>query len=287
MTLDDFPLLICDLDGTLLGPDSDVSSRTASAIAGLHSAGVRTAVATGRIPQAISPLARYLGLEGPQITMHGGLVTDLVSDETVLSSVLGPSDVDAILSVADEIGDPVLLCYPDGFKTTELGKEIINLFVPFNEPIPEVVPDLTALRGSRPHKIAISTGADGYERALALATRRLGERYTITSGDNRSIEFLPAGVDKGTSAGELARWYGWTLDQVAAAGDGTNDIPMLSAVGRSVAMRHARPEVRAAADMVIPDDQPDDLAAAIGLLYPWLPATKTDAGAVAEGRAGG
>jgi hypothetical protein len=281
---DDFPLLVCDLDGTLLGPDGEVSSRTAVAIAGLRSAGVRTAVATGRIPQAISHLVRDLSLGGPQITMHGGLVMDLASGETVFSAVLGPSDVDAILSVADEIGDPVLLCYPDGFKTTELGKDVINLFVPFNEPIPEVVPDLTALRGSRPHKIAISTGADGYEAALALAGRRLGERYTITSGDNRSIEFLPAGVDKGTSAGELARWYGWTLDHVAAAGDGTNDIALLSAVGRSVAMRHARPEVRAAADMVIPDDQPDDLAVAIGLLYPQLPAAEADAGALAEGQ---
>jgi len=58
-------------------------------------------------------------------------------------------------------------------------------------------------------------------------------------------------------------------------GDGTNDIEMLSAAGHSVAMRHGRPDVRAAASMVIPPDMPDDATSAIAPLFPSLAAEFT------------
>ena len=59
---------------------------------------------------------------------------------------------------------------------------------------------------------------------------------------------------------------GYSLEEVGAIGDGTNDIELLTAAHRSVAMRHARPEVREAADLVVPDGVPDDAASAIALL---------------------
>jgi len=259
-------LLVCDLDGTLLEPDGSISDRTRSAVAAVRQAGIRVAVATGRVPIGIAKVVRALDLDGPQITMHGALVTAPTDGETVFSVTLGPEQVDELLQVASEIDLPVLLCYPDGFRTNDLRQEVIDLFVPFNEPLPELVDDLATLRARHPHKIAIWTGAERYQQALVMARERLGDRYSITSGDNRSIELLAPGVDKGRAADALARWMGVSLDEVGAIGDGTNDIELLSAAHRSVAMRHARPEVRDAADLVVPDDVPDDAASAISLL---------------------
>jgi len=260
-------LLVCDLDGSLLEPNGSISARTRSAVEAVREAGVRVAVATGRVPSGIASIVRELGLDGPQITMHGALVTAPVGGETVFSATLGPEEVDELLSLAAGVDLPALLCYPDGFRTKDLRQEVVDLFVPFNEPLPEVVEDLASLRASQPHKIAIWTGTEHYQRALDTARKRLGDRYAITSGDNRSIELLPRGVDKGRAAGELARWLGYSLDDVGAIGDGTNDIELLAAAHRSVAMRHARPEVRAAADLVVPDGMPDDAASAISLLF--------------------
>lgn len=263
-------LLICDLDGTLLDADGTISPRTDAALAAVRAAGVELALATGRVPRGIEAVARRLGIDGPQITMHGGLVVDLESGEPVFSVVLTPPEVDQLISLGDELDLPTLLCFPDGFRTSDLRQEVIDLFVPYDEPLPLVVADLAVLRASRPHKVAIWTGADRYEEALALARTRLDGRFAITSGDNRSLELLPRGVDKGRAARALAESMGIAMDEVAGIGDGTNDIELLAAVGRSVAMRHARPEVRAAASMVIPDGLPDDAASAIGLLYPEL-----------------
>ena len=259
-------LLVCDLDGTLLEPDGSISERTRSAVAAVRRAGIHVAVATGRVPIGIARVVHALDLDGPQITMHGALVTAPTDGETVFSVTLSPEQVDELLDVASEIDLPVLLCYPDGFRTNDLRQEVIDLFVPFNEPLPELVEDLAILRASRPHKVAIWTGADQYQAALDIARARLGDRYSITSGDNRSIELLAPGVDKGRAAEALARWMGYSLEEVGAIGDGTNDIELLSAAHRSVAMRHARPEVRGAADLVVPDGVPDDAASAIALL---------------------
>lgn len=259
-------LVVCDLDGTLLEADGSISERTRSAVAGVRNAGIRVAVATGRVPPGIANVVRDLDLDGPQITMHGALVTAPTNGETVFSVTLGPEQVDELLQVASDIDLPVLLCYPDGFRTNDLRQEVIDLFVPFNEPLPKLVEDLATLRASHPHKIAIWTGEERYQAALEVAQERLGGRYSITSGDNRSIELLAPGVDKGRAADALARWMGCSLDEVGAIGDGTNDIELLSAAHRSVAMRHARPEVRDAADLVVPDGVPDDAASAIALL---------------------
>ena len=259
-------LLVCDLDGTLLEADGSISERTRAAVQAVREAGIRVAVATGRVPVGIARVVRALDLDGPQITMHGALVIAPITGDTVFSVTLSPDEVDELLAVAAEIDMPVLLCYPDGFRTNDLRQEVIDLFVPFNEPLPEEVKDLASLRASHPHKIAIWTGAEQYDAALETARERLGDRYAITSGDNRSIELLARGVDKGRAAGELARWMGLSLDEVGAIGDGTNDIELLAAAHRSVAMRHARPEVRQAADLVVPDEMPDDAASAIGLL---------------------
>jgi Cof subfamily protein (haloacid dehalogenase superfamily) len=269
---DGIRLLVCDLDGTLVEPDGSVSGRTQAALAGVRGAGVRVAIATGRIPRGISRLVEELELRGPHITMHGALVVDLETGDQILSRTLDADGVEAAVAVGEALDLPTLLCYPDGFRTNRLGQDVIDLFVPFNEPVPEEVPDLQTLRETRPHKVAIWTGHDQYESALAVTRQRLGEEYAITSGDNRSIEILVRGVDKASATQALARWLDIDLDQVAAVGDGTNDIEMLRTVPHSVAMRHARPEVREAAGAALPDDRPDDLASAVELLLPELAA---------------
>jgi Cof subfamily protein (haloacid dehalogenase superfamily) len=277
-------LLVCDLDGTLLEADNTVSARTHAAVDTLRGAGIRVAIATGRIPRGIRGVVDELALDGPQVTMHGGLVVDVSSGEHVYSATFAPEAVDELLALTARLDLPTLLCYPHGFRTNVLSQEVIDLFVPYNEPLPELVTDLRVLRKSAPHKVAAWTGDDAYEAVVALARERIGDRYTITSGDNRSIEFLPHGVNKAHATIELARWLGLELSEVAAIGNGTNDIELLAAAGRSVAMRHARPEVRAAADLAIPVDMPDDAASAIGLLFPDLVSADALLDAEAAGR---
>jgi hypothetical protein len=72
-----------------------------------------------------------------------------------------------------------------------------------------------------------------------------------------SVDIGPRGVDKGTGLRwllEELRAGGWAvdLDQVAAVGDSTSDLPFMEIAGFSGAPANAAPPVRAAAGYVSP-----------------------------------
>ena len=70
-------------------------------------------------------------------------------------------------------------------------------------------------------------------------------------------------VDKGKALEALASHLGVSLGEVAAIGDGTNDIPLLSLAGLAIAMGNAPDEVKAVAGYITLDVDHSGLAAAI------------------------
>jgi len=56
---------------------------------------------------------------------------------------------------------------------------------------------------------------------------------------------------------------GISMSEIIAIGDGTNDIPLLAAVGQAIAMDNAPDEVKAVADYITLDVDHNGVAAAI------------------------
>jgi hydroxymethylpyrimidine pyrophosphatase-like HAD family hydrolase len=81
-------LVACDLDGTLLLPDTTVSPRTLAAIGRLRQAGIAFLMVTGRPPRSVSAIARGAGLGGLAICANGALVYDLDADRVLTSTPL-------------------------------------------------------------------------------------------------------------------------------------------------------------------------------------------------------
>ena len=69
-------LLITDLDGTLLGPDSRVSDESAHIISDLSSHGAMISIATARTPATVEPLLRDTLTTLPVIVMTGASMWD-------------------------------------------------------------------------------------------------------------------------------------------------------------------------------------------------------------------
>jgi Cof subfamily protein (haloacid dehalogenase superfamily) len=263
-------LLACDVDGTLLERDGRPSDATRRAVAALQSRGVSVVLASGRMPSALMGLCRLLGLSGPQITMQGAHIASPLGGEIVATQTLSEEAVRAHLAFARQQAVPVLLYYPDRIRSEEHSSEIAALTVAFEEPIPEVVGDLRAFAASRPVKTFLVTGRARQAGVAAAARGDFGKRFAITWGDDRSVELLPAGVTKGAALQVLATSLGVELARVAAIGDGMNDLDMLRVAATSVAMGHARPEVRAAATLTLPQDVAEAFSLAISRLFPSL-----------------
>ncbi|MFH1169344.1 MAG: HAD hydrolase family protein, partial [Chloroflexota bacterium] len=91
----------------------------------------------------------------------------------------------------------------------------------------------------------------------------LSRAKTPAYPDVTFINVLNPQVSKGNALIALAGYLGIAPAEVMAAGDGTNDISLLSAAGLAVAMGNAPAEVKAAADYITLDVDHSGLAAAV------------------------
>lgn len=263
-------LVAVDLDGTLLDPDGQVPPRTRAAIARLRANGARLVLASGRAPVGMRRVCGELGLNDPQITMQGALIASPMTGSVLAAWRLEPGEARAHIAFARRVGAVPLLCLADGFRSEVLTPEVEALFAPFEEPLPLIVRDLDPLAEEQPIKTFLYAPPGTYERIWQAARRAFSGRATVTSGDAHSIELLPPGASKGEALRTLAAHHGIPLAEVAAIGDARNDIAMLLLAGQSAAMAHALPEVRAAADFVVPSNREEGALEALERFYPSL-----------------
>jgi Cof subfamily protein (haloacid dehalogenase superfamily) len=264
MTLPVPRIFFSDLDGTLLDDDGHVHPDTVAAFTELAEEGSRVVLASGRIPRNMVAVCEALGLEGPQITMNGALLCDPRTGEVLHGHTLDETAVRDHLAFAAEHGLPAVLAYPDGYKSPH----VEPLREAFGAALPEEVPDVDELAASRPYKTYLLTGFDRFAEVLADAYRQFEGRYHVTSGGvDDSIELLHPKANKGHAATALARSLGVPMSEVAAAGDGLNDVEMLRACGVSIAMAEAPDVVRDAATHLAPPRSEGGLVRAVEQLF--------------------
>lgn len=87
------------------------------------------------------------------------------------------------------------------------------------------------------------------EPLVREALQRSGLRGQLIRNRDR-VMLLPEGIDKAVGLLAALKLLGVEPEATVAFGDGENDIPMLRAVGRGIAVANAAPELRVIADEV-------------------------------------
>ena len=77
------------------------------------------------------------------------------------------------------------------------------------------------------------------------------------------MELVPLGIDKARSLAVLLEKLGMTREEMAAMGDGYNDLSMIKFAGLGIAMENAQEPVKAAADCIALSNDEDGVAIAI------------------------
>ena len=248
-------LVACDLDGTLLSPELEFSPGLREALDALRAAGVPVIVSTGRMFISARRIAARLGLdEGPIVCYQGALVADLASGEELRHQRMAAAAAAEVVRHVRTLGRH-LNAYVDDRLYVEQLDEWARSYARFAEVGLEYVDDLEALVLVRPPtKFVVLSDPDDVSRLLPGMQEHWRDRLYVVRSQASYIEIADPRVSKSGALEWLCARLGVRRERTVACGDGHNDVDMLRWAGLGVAVAEAAPEVRAAADVVVPRD---------------------------------
>ncbi len=269
-------LAVLDIDGTLLDPSGAVTARVREAVRAASARGCRVSLASGRRLWAVRPIVEDLGIDAPVILYNGAIVYDVAGDKPLLGAYLDRSSLrNALDQVWSRGFQPVLYGHPRSGElvyTGPAGRDALATVHYFDRPTVQPMRlDLLELYEVPEPPLLAAMGDEAemrdLERAIiasGLDCQTLVERQTFVPRSTWwQVDISAAGCSKGAALRRLCEHYGIGIEETLAVGDGINDLPLIRAAGRGVAMGNAVPEVLAASADVVADHAHDGAAEAL------------------------
>lgn len=264
-------LIAIDIDGTLLTPQKQISSRTQAAIRAAQEAGIVVTLATARRYENSRPFADLLGISVPLITCDGAFIMrhpeGTVLHTHLLEAAIAQQAVDIL--IAHDI-QPVIHHVNGTMEETWSGH------VEFDNPglegyfqefphVRRMAHSILCLDQPHPIRVVAFAGQEAIARVAPAISALPCSWNTIERGNYGTAEITVMHQDcsKATGVAALSAHLGIPMSQVMAIGDNHNDLAMLVAAGWGVAMGQAPELVKASADAVTATNLEDGVAVAI------------------------
>jgi Cof subfamily protein (haloacid dehalogenase superfamily) len=235
--------VLFDCDGTLAPVHMQVTIAVRDSVKKLSSL-VPVAIISSRDFHDISWLAKDLGLTAPQISEGGARLFDAQSNKCLSLQCLEIPDAEDIFKLLEK--ESLEFMAVDEDKRISTVKQIVDW----------KISRITAT--SLTEKQASEIISDMNNRTLLHAAK-------IQRTDNKEwmIDFTHTHGNKLAAASKFANLLNLSLSDLAAAGDGYNDVSMLKGCGYGIAMGQSPKELHDVADYVAPSVKKDGLAVAI------------------------
>lgn len=262
-------LVALDIDGTILHEDGTLSPAVVVEVQRLRDLGHEVTLATGRSVSMTLPVLDRLDICPEYVVCSNGAITlkrddhaptgyrrhhvETFDPSAVLTSIR-PHLTHANYAVEDETG---MYRYSGRFPAGALGSNTEE--VPFEQLMHEPATRV----------VVISPGHAMDEFLAAVELMGL-HQVSYNVGWTAWLDIAPDGVNKSTALARVVEALGIPAERVVVAGDGRNDIEMLtwaaSVGGRAIAMGQAPEEVSSVATEITGTDQEDGLATALATL---------------------
>ena len=241
-----YRLAAIDIDGTLLGPDSQMSAENMEAVGRLRERSVRVVLASGRRHENMVRFYQRLGLDEPLVSCQGALVKN---ENTGRILHKHPVPVELAGEVVDDglaRGMTIIYYQMDGIYISGRNSYTDLYHARGGDPLVEGT--LQDLKGETPLKIIWIDAAEKIADQLPIVKTNYHGRMETVVTYPEYLEFIHAGVGKASGIAVVAEEYG--------IGRGDNDVSMLQWAGCGVAMSKSSDAAKAAAAMVAPPGDP-------------------------------
>lgn len=248
-------LVVLDLDGTLTNSEKKLPKENYEALMRLQKKGVRVALASGRPTYGIQHLAQELQLKdynGYIMAYNGGFVIDCKSGKAMSRNIL-PRELFAQLREASKEYDAAIITYDDANDTilteTEGNKWIEHEAWLNNQMRLEVVENIDKAAPNELPKCLMVGEPEHMAKIEPLMQKRFPQ-LAIYRSSPFFLEIVPQGVDKAKSIDNLRKMIDIEVSEIAAFGDGYNDISMVEYAGIGVAMANGCDEIKKVANFI-------------------------------------
>ena len=255
MTSFPFKLAAVDLDDTLLGPDKRVGQPNRTALDRLTHLGCQIVLASGRRHENMLPFCRDLGLDGYVVSCQGAAARHVRTGQFLHHAPLDAVTATEVTHLGLERRVTVMYWSSQGVFASERSPWVRRYEADCTDPVP--VADVRAQTHKPAEKVIWAAEPPLIASLAPHMARRYAGRLNVLVTDDWFLEFSSLNATKAAGVAAVARSVGIEPGEVLAFGDGNNDVAMLEWAGLGVAMSHARPAARSAADMVAPDGDPE------------------------------
>ncbi len=264
-------LIAIDFDGTLLGPDGQVSAATKASVRQVIDAGHEVVFATGRTWHECHDIIEQVDHRGKAVFVGGAFIVDTQVGKVLHRQGMAVDIARELCRIMqDNDVRPLVLLDREGtgFDYAINTQPLPPLVAEWHERHAMkhlVVEDLVAYD----HKHTMRLGTFGPPDNVTAVEQQIeatfGERVLAYKIDlaNVGVELLEVfdpSVNKWAGVERVAALHDIDAADVVGIGDDMNDLHLLEGAGIGVAMGNAKPPVKAIADKVIGKNADDGLA---------------------------
>ena len=245
-------LILCsDVDGTLIDENNTVPKENIEAIAYFQAHGGKFMLATGRIPEAVTPILDGIHPDLPGICHNGCSIYDFNEKKYVATTELSRTSVapaKEIMALFPESGVEIL---------TEDGIYIVKpnfatkRHITFEKITAKPAESFDSVTATWLKILFAQDPEDTTKMQEAMKNSPYRENFTLIRTHQYYYEIFNKNANKGNALKQFCSMYQLDTKNLLAIGDNDNDAEMLKIASVSAAVCGAAPSAQDAADMVM------------------------------------
>jgi Cof subfamily protein (haloacid dehalogenase superfamily) len=267
-----YKLFAIDLDGTLLSPSGVVTSRTRNAVHAIVKAGARVCFATGRNFTESRAVLESVGHFDAAVFVGGALVYDTKRHETLNRTLMHPELARELAKFFESHGHAALALQDTHTAGVDyLASEEFDLHGETERWLKAThsklrrVAQLAGYTHEHTMRVSVVTSRERGTLVRGELNKAFGDRivshnFTSMFNDISVVEAFDPSVNKWQGVMHVAGMHGIKPEEIVAAGDDVNDVPMVKNAGLGVSMGNGSAEVKHSAKRVIGKNSEDGLA---------------------------
>lgn len=255
-----YRLVASDMDETFLDAEHKVPEVNVRAVRRMRELGVLFVPSSGRPYASIMESIRELDpklMEGSYvISFNGGFINRYGDPKPLLTCSLNRELAEELYALGREHGNCMHVYAPDGLiyvcNLPESERRYLSTLsgIVYFDPADEK--DLSFLGDDVVKLLYMSDDFSGLrELGAQLKPEVAAKGGSVTYSSSRYLEFMPAGVNKGTGLLHLAKMLGIPQEETIGVGDASNDAQMIELAGLGVGVANVTDDVRPLCDAVL------------------------------------